>query len=57
VWIDGAQAHTFSENGDLAWQQSWTLPTPLTNSTHTVQFKNPSANTATYIDIDAITIQ
>ena len=57
VWIDGALAHTFSENGGaLAWQQIWTLPTPLGNGTHTVVFKNPNASTATYVDIDAITI-
>jgi hypothetical protein len=56
VWIDGELAHTFSENGSLAWQSSWTLPAPLANGTHTVQFKNPSASTATYIDIDKITI-
>jgi hypothetical protein len=58
VWIDGTLRHTFSENGGtLVWQSSWTLPTPLTDGTHTVEFKNPNASTATYMDIDAITIQ
>src|SRR6266487_3676425 len=58
VWIDGVLNTTISENGSaLAWQQTWTLPTALSNGTHTVQFKNPNASTATYIDIDAIQIQ
>ncbi len=38
VWIDGALQTTISENGSsLAWQQTWTLPTPLSNGTHTVE--------------------
>jgi hypothetical protein len=58
VWIDGVLRHTFSENGGtLVWQSSWTLPTPLSNGTHTVQFKNPSASSDVYIDIDAIQVQ
>jgi hypothetical protein len=57
VWIDGVLNTTFSEYGSvLAWQQSWTPPTALSNGTHTVQFKNPNLSTATYIDIDAIQI-
>jgi hypothetical protein len=56
VWIDGTLRHTFSQNGSLAWQQSWTLPAQLSSGTHTVEFKNPSASSSTYIDIDTITI-
>jgi hypothetical protein len=58
VWIDGVPTqHTFNENGgSLVWQQSWTLPVPLSSGTHTVEFRNPTANTATYIDIDMIEI-
>jgi hypothetical protein len=57
VWIDGQQRYSFSELGSaVAWQQSWTLPEPLAEGTHTVQFKKANAGTSTYIDVDAITI-
>ena len=56
VWIDGIKRYTFNQNGSWAWQQSWALPVPLSNGVHTVQFRNPSADTSVYIDIDAITI-
>jgi len=57
VWIDGIKQYTINQNGSLAWQSSWILPAPLSNGTHTVQFKNPNASAATYIDIDTIQIQ
>jgi hypothetical protein len=57
VWIDGVQQYTFTQNGSLAWQQSWTLPAPLSNGTHTVQFKNPNASAAIYMDVDALQVQ
>jgi hypothetical protein len=57
VWVDGIKRDdlTFSQYGSsVVWQQSWTLPTPLSAGTHKVEFKNPSASTN--IDIDVIVI-
>lgn len=61
-WIPGSVSQAswgapWPDNaGSLTWQENWTLPTPLSNGTHTVEFRNPNTSTATYIDIDYITV-
>ena len=53
VFIDdeATPSYIIPENGSsLVWQQSWTLPEPLVEGIHKVEFRNPSASSSTVIE-------
>ncbi|MFZ5818725.1 MAG: M4 family metallopeptidase, partial [Chloroflexota bacterium] len=53
VYMDGVEVETFSANGSLAWQQTWTSEV-YADGEHTVRFEH--AGGGSLIDIDAIQV-